>query len=62
MDENIANTMKNLDGLYKQVYADGVEKLIPECSMITKAVPFRETEKLGDWIWTSIFHPRVPAY
>ena len=47
-DINIANTMKNLDGMYKQVYADGIEKLIPECSIITKAVPFRETERLGD--------------
>ena len=47
-DTNIANTMKNLDGMYKQVYADGIEKLIPECSIITKAVPFRESEKLGD--------------
>jgi len=47
-DINIANTMKTLDGLYKQVYAAGVEKLIPECSIITKAVPFRESERLGD--------------
>src|SRR6185312_13797854 len=47
-DTNIANTMRNLDGLYKQVYADGIEKLMPECSIITKSVPFRESEKLGD--------------
>jgi hypothetical protein len=47
-DTNIANTMKNLDGIYKQFYADGIERLMPECSIITKSVPFRESEKLGD--------------
>ncbi len=26
-DTNIANTIKSLDGLYKQVYANGVEKI-----------------------------------
>lgn len=42
------NTISTLDGLFKQVYGDGVVNLLPDFAIISKRVPFRPTEKIGD--------------
>lgn len=42
------NTISTLDGLFKQVYGDGVVDLLPDFAIVSKRVPFRPTEKIGD--------------
>lgn len=42
------NTIKNMTGLFKEVYGTSITKLVPECAIITKKIPFREEEKLGN--------------
>lgn len=37
-----------LEGLYKQVYADKLENLIPEVGILIKRIPFTEGGKLGE--------------
>lgn len=41
----MATIVSNLNGLYKQVYADKLENLIPEASLLTKKIPFVERDK-----------------
>ena len=41
----MATVVSNLNGLYKQVYADKLENLIPEASLLTKKIAFVEREK-----------------
>jgi hypothetical protein len=41
-----ANTMDTLNGLFKEVYADKVERLIPEGLKLYSAVPFVGKEKM----------------
>lgn len=41
-------TKAQLEGLFKQVYADRLENLIPDVGILVKSLPFRESEKLGD--------------
>ena len=36
-----------LDGLFKEVYADKIENLVPEASHLTKAVPFEKAAQQG---------------
>lgn len=38
----------NADGYFKEIYADQLENLVPEHSVLAQAIPFREKEKLGD--------------
>lgn len=38
----------NADGYFKEIYADQLEDLVPEHSLIAQTIPFREKEKLGD--------------
>jgi len=40
-----------LEGLYKEVYSQGVNDLIPDNAVMIKKIPFRDSEKLGD-----VFH------
>lgn len=42
------NTISTLDGLFKQVYGDGVVNLLPDFAILSKQVSFRPTEKIGD--------------
>ena len=42
-------TTTDLNGLFKQAYADQIENLIPEDSQLTRAIKFRGRDKmLGD--------------
>ena len=43
-----------LEGLYKEVYGEKVENLIPENAKLVKLIPFRDAEKLGE-----VFHMPV---
>jgi hypothetical protein len=42
------NTISTLDGLFKQVYGDGVVSLLPDFAIISRRVDFKPTEKIGD--------------
>lgn len=42
------NVSTTLDSLWKEVYADSVENVIPESAVLQKMIPFREAEKVGD--------------
>lgn len=42
------NTVSTLDGLFKEVYADGVKHLLPDCVKILKEVKFSERTRIGD--------------
>jgi hypothetical protein len=45
----MTTTVAQLDGLYKQVYADGIENLIPETSILTKNIKFApRKQQLGN--------------
>lgn len=45
----MTTTVAQLDGLYKQVYADGIENLIPETSLFTKNIKFApKKQQLGN--------------
>ena len=41
-------TAQDLSALFKEVYGDKLESLIPESSVLLKKIPFRKSEKLGD--------------
>lgn len=43
----MATTVSDLDGLFKTVYGDKIENLIPETAKLTKLIPFSEGEKIG---------------
>lgn len=43
-----ATVKAQLEGLFKEVYSDKLENLIPDVGVLTKSVPFREAEKLGE--------------
>lgn len=40
-------SITDLDGLFKIVYGDSVEKLVPESAELVKAISFSEEEKIG---------------
>lgn len=42
-----ATQVTDLDGLFKEVYADSIINLMPEASKLVKAVPFSVEEKIG---------------
>ena len=42
------NTTSTLDGLFKEVYADKLETLLPENVRLLKMVPFTERTRIGD--------------
>ena len=44
-----ANTVGNLNGLFKEVYANQISDLIPEGYVLLKKVKFSESEKLGNF-------------
>lgn len=44
----MATTIASLDGLFKTVYGDKLENLIPETSKMVKLIPFSQDEKIGD--------------
>lgn len=44
----MATTISDLDGLFKEVYAPDIAKLMPEASKLIKLIPFSEEEKIGD--------------
>lgn len=41
------NTTTTLDGLFKTVYGEGPVNLLPDFAILSKKVPFRPTEKIG---------------
>jgi hypothetical protein len=43
----MANTKSTLDALYKEVYGDSLDSLLPDFSKLLKSIPFREAKKLG---------------
>ena len=43
----MANTKSTLDALYKDVYGDSLDNLLPDFSKLLKSIPFREAKKLG---------------
>ena len=47
------NTVSTLDGLFKVVYGPGEVNLLPDFAIISRKVPFKESEKIGeDYITT----------
>jgi hypothetical protein len=42
------NVGENLDGMFKEVYGDSLQRLVPECAILTKMIPFSEADKLGN--------------
>lgn len=43
------NTLSTLNGIAKEVYADGVKTLIPDGTKVQKMVPFSTKEKIGNY-------------
>lgn len=43
----MTNTKASLDALYKDVYADKLDTLLPDFSKLLKSIPFREAKKTG---------------
>ena len=43
----MATLVSDLDGLFKTVYGKDIENLMPECSVMVKAIKFSEEEKIG---------------
>lgn len=41
------NTTSTLTGLFREVYGDDIQKLLPEVAKLQKRVPFKEQEKIG---------------
>jgi len=48
MPMSTPNTQATLDALWKEIYADKVENLMPESAILQRAVPFGTAEKVGD--------------
>jgi hypothetical protein len=42
------NTISTLTGLFKQVYGDGPVNLLPDFAILSRKIPFKVTEKIGD--------------
>lgn len=42
------NTLTSLDGLFKIVYGDNIVNLLPEFAKVSKMVPFKEREMIGE--------------
>lgn len=42
------NTISTLDGLFKVVYADSINNLLPDFAILSRKIPFRMSEKLGE--------------
>lgn len=42
-----AQTKAALDGLYKDVYGDSLDSLIPDFTVLLKMIPFRSSKKTG---------------
>lgn len=42
------NTSSTLSALWYEIYGSDVDNVIPESSILSKAIPFRESEKVGD--------------
>lgn len=42
------NTQATLDSLWKEIYADSAENLIPETAVLQRMIPFGSAEKVGD--------------
>jgi len=40
--------VSQLNGLFKEVYADKVEGLVPDVAVLSKMIPFNESTKIGD--------------
>lgn len=43
-----SNTIQTLDGLYKRVYGEKPEKVVPDFARVQKEIPFSSRKKLGD--------------
>lgn len=41
------HTKQTLDGLYKDVYGDSLDSLLPDFSKLLKMIPFKEAKKTG---------------
>ena len=42
------NSVTKLNGLYKDVYSDSIENLIPEQKYLTKVFKFEEADQIGN--------------
>lgn len=42
------NTLTSLDGLFKVVYGDNIVNLLPEFAKVSKMVPFKEKQMIGE--------------
>ena len=42
------NVSTTLNGLFKDVFGDSIEKLVPETAILSKDVPFSEAAKIGE--------------
>lgn len=43
------NTVATLNGLFKQLYSDRIQDLIPEGVKLLNKIPFNAKQKLGDY-------------
>lgn len=41
------HTKSTLDGLFRDVYGDSLDSLVPDFSKLLKMVPFKESKKTG---------------
>jgi hypothetical protein len=41
------NSTSTLDGLFKKIYGQDILKLVPDAALLTKLIPFKDSEKLG---------------
>lgn len=44
----MSHTKSTLDGLYKEVYGESLETLVPDFSILQKKIPFKTKKKTGD--------------
>lgn len=40
-------TAETLEGMYKDVYGDKLDSLVPDFSKLLKMIPFKESKKTG---------------
>lgn len=45
----VTNTTATLAGFFKQVYGDDVKALVPSLAILSKRIPFLQSEMLGDY-------------
>ncbi len=48
MASNVNTDVSQLNGMFKEIYADKVNNLIPDVALLTKMIPFNDATKIGN--------------